>query len=350
MGIPVYDRVHPMRKPKGFEPVVQRWSAGFLNSCEALCVSFHGVQGKDAASVYVSSFFPWIEEVLKLPSGPTTHDHAWFIDENGLYTHVVATYWVDRDRRDTWFSAPDVTRWWESKDRLSEATGYFRESLTIPVERQETLYWQDYPAALSKSPDVAVYPTPYCGYYGAMRDRLPIAAVDKLETPFGELPPPVERRTRGARWRIATPHNLAVIRSAAFWGRCDPDQTEDYMRDLRTPLERGMTYLRESAEATGCCSLRFQQTCDSSGSPVLETHALGYFLSLGHLENWAERHPSHDAIFSAAIARYRKYGKTNQLRTWHEVFVLPDQDQTIEYINCAPGTGLSGYFDGDRRA
>jgi hypothetical protein len=42
----------------------------------------------------------------------------------------------------------------------------------VPVERQETLYWKDYPAALSRSPEVAVYPTPYCGYYGAMRDRI----------------------------------------------------------------------------------------------------------------------------------------------------------------------------------
>jgi aldoxime dehydratase len=91
--------------------------------------------------------------------------------------------------------------------------------------------------------------------------------------------------------------------------------------------------------------LRFQQTCDPAGAPFLETHALGYFLSLDHLENWAERHSSHDAIFSAAIARYRKYGAANQLRTWHEVFVLPREGQLFEYLNCAPGTGLLGYFD-----
>ena len=36
------------------------------------------------------------------------------------------------------------------------------------------------------------------------------------------------------------------------------------------------------------------------------------------------------------------------LRTWHEVFVLPEQGQIFEYVNCAPGTGLSGYFAGER--
>jgi aldoxime dehydratase len=182
-----------------------------------------------------------------------------------------------------------------------------------------------------------------------MRDRIPLAAVDALTPAMNELPPPIARDTRSARWRIVTPQNLTVIRSAAYWGRCDPAQTEDYMRDLRAPLERGMAYLRESPEATGCCSLRFQQTCDAAGVPELETHALGYFLSLEHMENWAERHASHEAIFTAAIARYRKFGKANQLRTWHEVFVLPEQGQIFEYVNCAPGTGLSGYFVGERQ-
>jgi aldoxime dehydratase len=39
---------------------------------------------------------------------------------------------------------------------------------------------------------------------------------------------------------------------------------------------------------------------------------------------------------SAAIARYKKYGKLNQLRTWHEVF------------NCAPETGILPYFEAER--
>ena len=344
MGLAIYDRVNPLRRPKGFEPAVQRWSVGFINRCEDLCVAFHGVQGPDAATVYRSAFFPWIERAIGLPSGPSVYDHAWFVDANGLYTHIVTAYWLDRDRRDDWLADVAVDLWWSDGARLAEETGYFRESLTVPVERQETLYWQDYPAGLSRSPEVAVYPTPYCGYYGAMRDRLPLAAVDTFEPGQPALVPAPGRVTEGARLRIGLPHNLAVIRSAAYWGRCDAEQAEDYMRDLRAPLERGMNFLQDSPEETGCCSLRFQQTCDATGVPVLETHALGYFLSLGHLEGWAEHHPSHEAIFSAAIARYRRFGKRNQLRTWHEVFVLPHDGQRCEYVNCARGTGMSGYF------
>jgi aliphatic aldoxime dehydratase len=50
------------------------------------------------------------------------------------------------------------------------------------------------------------------------------------------------------------------------------------------------------------------------------------------------------------MARYRKYGSLNQLRTWHEVFVLPAEGQHFEYLNCAPRTGLLPYFDGERLA
>lgn len=112
------------------------------------------------------------------------------------------------------------------------------------------------------------------------------------------------------------------------------------MTKLRAPLETGMTYLRENAGPTGCASLRYQQTCNSTGATEAEAHALGYFLSLSHLEAWAEQHPSHHTIFSAPTARYKKYGKANQLRTWHEVYVLPAEGQFFEYVNCAPQTGI----------
>ncbi|RTL55192.1 MAG: phenylacetaldoxime dehydratase family protein [Bradyrhizobiaceae bacterium] len=342
-----YVRKNPLRKPKGFEPIVQRWSVGFPNNCAAFGVTFYGVQGSDAAAVYGSAFFGWIEKVLGLPNGPSVHDHAALVDQNGLYTHIVAMYWIDLQKRAAWDNDPMVTEWWNDKARLSEATGYFRETMMVPVERQETIYWQDYPAAMMLSPDVSVYPTPYCGYYGAMRDRLPIAGVDDLVPDYPELPAPAVRDTKGARWKITMPSNVAVIRSAASWERCDTEQTDDYMQQLRAPLDRGMDFLRQNAAVTGCASLRFQQTCDITGAPRMETHALGYFLSLGHLENWAENHASHDAIFKAAISRYKRYGKSNQLRTWHEVFVLP-KGQNAEYVNCAPGTGLSLYFDGER--
>jgi aldoxime dehydratase len=346
MAVSVFERINPIRKPKDFVPAVQRWSVALPNRYDRYFVSFYGVQGADPESVYASGFFPWISAVLALPAAPVAHDHARYVDEQGLTNHIVAMYWIDPAAHEAWRDHPDVAGWWNDTARLNEPCGYFRECMTVPLDRQETLYWQDYPAALSKAAEVSIYPTPWCGYYGAMRDRIPLAAVDPMEGAQATLAPAVTRASKGARWRILTPHNFAAIRSAVYWGDCDPEQHEDFMTKLRAPLETGMNYLRENAGPTGCCSLRYQQTCTPHGETEAESHAIGYFLSLSHLENWAERHPSHHAIFSAAIARYKKYGKANQLRTWHEVYVLPTEGQWFEYVNCTPETGILGYLDG----
>src|ERR1700677_2822967 len=154
--IPVYDRVHPLRKPKGFEPVVQRWSVGFPNKCRAMCLSFYGVQGPDRETVYRSQFFMWLRQARGLSSPPPVVEHAAFSAANCLYTHIAALYWIDVEQRDGWVTNPQVRDWWDSGKRLDEGVGYFNESLTIPLERQETLYWQDDPAGLSRSPEVAV--------------------------------------------------------------------------------------------------------------------------------------------------------------------------------------------------
>lgn len=103
-----------------------------------------------------------------------------------------------------------------------------------------------------------------------MRDRIPLAAADTLESPVPALVQ-VERETKGARWRLAIPHNFAVIRSAAFWGRWVIPSRRRTMRELREPLMKGMDFLKENGEASGCASLRFQQTCDgAAGVPVLK--------------------------------------------------------------------------------
>ncbi len=337
----------PIRKPKGFEPAVQRWSIALAARHDAFYVTFFGVQGTEA-EIRAAPLLPWLERTFARPDGPSVHDQARHVDEDGLVNHIVAAYWVDAAQLASWSDAAEVTAFWDDPARLGEPCGTFRESMRVPIDRQETIYWRDYPAALSRSVDVALYPTPYCGYYGAMRDRL--SAVGTGEFP-STMPAGLRRRaaveSKGRRLRVRPPENLAVIRSGVAWGGCDDEQRDDFMENLRRPLETGMQFLRENADVTGCCSLRYQQTCDRAGSFALETHAIGYFLSLTHLEDWSEHHPSHHAIFSSAIARYKKYGARNQLRTWHEVYVLPDRGNAFDYLNCSPGTGLLLWFEAD---
>lgn len=117
----------------------------------------------------------------------------------------------------------------------------------MPRDRQESVYWRDYPAGLMPSDAVDVYPTPCCGDYGAMRDRIPLAAVDPLDgPPEAVLAPRAGRDGFGQRWRIVPPHDLAVIRSANTWRRMDDGQLADYRAHLSGPLEQGMAFLREA--------------------------------------------------------------------------------------------------------
>ena len=340
-------RRNPLRKPKGFEPTVQRWSVALPRRCEDYLVAFHGMQAPSMADIDAADFAGQLEAMFSRPDGPIAHDHARHIDDEGQATHIAAAYWIEPERKRSWEASPDVSAFWADPAKRRGPCGWFRESLRVPVGRQESIYWLDYPAALSKSDEVALYPTPYCGYYGAMRDRLPLAATEDLPPAIERLTAVPARPTKGVHLRVRAPANLAVIRSAAAWGACDAEQFADFRKSLRAPLERGMDYLRSSPEDAGCCSLRYQTTVDAAGSEFPETHALGYFLSLSHLEDWAERHVSHHAIFSAAIARYKKYGAANQLRTWHEVYVLPGEGQGFEYINCSPRTGLLPWFEAE---
>jgi len=344
------ERITPIRKPDGFIPAVQRWSAQLPQA--SLRVAFFAAQGPDAAALTFSGFFTWVTAALERhPDRPTAHDHARFTDAAGLLNHVVTAYWIDENRWAAWAADRAVSTWWEAAERLVGPVGCWREILSVPADRQESIYWLDYAGGLMRSSDVNIYPTPYCGYYGAMRDRIVLAGTDPLEPEAKALQPALTARAgRGERWRIRPPGNLAVIRSANGWGRLDPEQRADYESQLRAPLNRGMDFLQRNATETGCASLRMMTTTGAEGVPEPEQHALGYFLSLRHMENWAEGHATHAAIFSAAVKRYKQYGNRNQLRTWHEVFVLPPDGQLFEYINCHAGTGLLPWFDAEQLA
>ncbi|GGF59013.1 hypothetical protein GCM10007301_18380 [Azorhizobium oxalatiphilum] len=344
-------RIAPIRKPDGFVPAVQRWSFLLPEHESTLRVAFFGAQAATAEALAAHPLHDWARaHLVGHPSGPTCVDHARSRLPGGQFEHVVCAYWVDGAAFDTWRNDAAVQGWWDAPERLRGPFGTWREVLTVPRDRQESIYWKDYPAGLMRSPEVSIFPTPYCGYYGAMRDRIPLAATDPLETPLAEPAFHPERAGFGERWHVRAPANLAVIRSANTWGRMDAEQLADYEVKLRVPLEAGMDFLADNPQPTGCLSMRWQGTVSADGATVPEEHALAYFLSLGHMERWAEGHATHAAIFGAAIQRYRHFGARNQLRTWHEVYVLPEGEQTLDYINCAPETGLLRWFEADRIA
>lgn len=143
---------------------------------------------------------------------------------------------------------------------------------------------------------------------------------------------------------MKVPENLAIIRSGQDWTDCGGEELAQYNESVRPALVAGMNFLRDHADETGCCDLRFAEETSRDGSPMKKTFGLGYFLTLGHLEKWASTHPTHLAIFSKFLTMARVHGTNLKLKLWHEVSVLPAANQIFEYVNCHPETGLLPYF------
>ena len=58
------------------------------------------------------------------------------------------------------------------------------------------------------------------------------------------------------------------------------------------------------------------------------------------LERWAEAHPTHLAIFSAAMKYLSTIGPAAKLKLYHEGTVAAADEQHLEYYNCHPKTGM----------
>jgi aldoxime dehydratase len=344
------ERVTPLRKPPGFTPAVQRWSHQLPPGETQFRIALFGAQSRDRQALDQHPLQDWARRhLIDHAAGPTCVQHSRARTLSGAETHVICAYWVAEARFAAWSADSAVEAWWQAPERLDGPFGAWREILRVPRDRQESLYWLDFPIGLSRSPEVVLYPTPYCGYYGAMRDRLQAAAWDRLEAaPGAALEAKPDRTGYGQHWSVRSPHNLAIIRGGSSWGFMDAEQHANYDDQLREPVTNGMDYLANNPLPSGCASMLWQRSTDANGNPAPDEHAHAYFLSLTDLENWSEHHASHAAIFSAAIRRYKQYGSANQLRTWHEVFVLPQGDQRFEYLNCAPDTGLLPWFDAER--
>jgi hypothetical protein len=177
-----------------------------------------------------------------------------------------------------------------------------------------------------------------------MRDRIPCSASDPFAGSGGELMPQAQEVvSTGRRLRVRVPENLAVIRSGQDWGACGDRELAEYDTQVRPVLLEGMRYLAARPYDTGCCDMRFAREIDVDGSALPRAFGLGYFLTLAHLERWAENHPTHLAIFNRFLEMAGKLGRFD-LCLWHEVAVLPAVGQTFEYVNCQPWTGLLPYF------
>ena len=336
-------RVHPMAKPEGFVPAVQRYSARFgpnVKGFEVLMVGIQSPAGEDGAAA--PRFLAEIGSLFALADGPTHHDFARFTDERGSVNRFATAYWQDRPSYLRWAACNAVKSWWTDPSKRTGAHGYFWEPLPAAVELTETIAFKQYIRGLSACPMSSVEPMGESGYWGAARDRMPRSATDDLAAPELTLTPAsYDTPTVGNHVRVHPPERYVLIRSGQSWTDCGPEQLSSYDENVRPRLDEGMEFLRTNPIETGCWSLRQVDVITPEDGETMETYVAGHFVSLAHLEAWAHHHPTHLAIYGQAQKERIKYQENLELRTYHEVYVVEGPDP-FEYINCHDGTGALG--------
>jgi len=140
--------------------------------------------------------------------------------------------------------------------------------------------------------------------------------------------------------RVRPADNMCVIRSGQDWTRTDGDERRMYVEDVEPVLRAGMDFLRDDGLAIGCFFNRYVQVLDPEGGPTDRSYGLSWWSSLASLERWAESHPTHVAIFGAAMKYLSTLGPAARLKLYHEVSVASAEQTFFEYLNCHDSTGM----------
>ncbi len=326
-------RRYPLRMPPGWNPPVPAWSSLFPQEAVQFSMCVIGCQHR--ADEDVSHF---VNGLRNLAGQAEIADFATSKDRGGLRQTVGILYWLDGSQCADWLESDAFVAFW--KEHADAANfGIFREAFNIPLERSETLFsGPEHDHGVSQVRAGIEGPVQRHMYWGGMRDRIPCSAVDPLKA-NGEVQ--VAEKLKNLV-RVRAHENLCIIRSGQDWSCTKGEQRREYLERIEPVLKEGMDFLRDSGHEVGCYSCRYMREFDENGSAAERTFGLAYFRTIGELEAWAEHHPTHLAIFNTFLEIAPKYGPSLQLRLWHEVSVLPAENQIGEYSNCLPGTGLLG--------
>ena len=153
-------------------------------------------------------------------------------------------------------------------------------------------------------------------YWGGARDRIPASQTDAM-VPVGA--PEIERD--GSSVVVRGHENLCLIRSGQDWSDTAAEERRMYLQDVEPVLRAGMDFLRDEGRAIGCVANRYLQVETADGAPTEKSYGMSWWKSLAALERWAESHPTHVAIFGAAMQYLSKLGPAAKLKLYHEVTV-----------------------------
>ncbi|ARP84664.1 phenylacetaldoxime dehydratase [Bordetella genomosp. 8] len=338
-----YPRTEPLRRPDSHSPGAPKFSVRWDKPVASIVSDYIAVQHAADDRDTPVAFFQRVRDAMGRANGPDSFEELRHRDQAGWVNSIVVAYWTDATKYEAWRREDRFNHWLSEPERERGDSGYWRETFVVPYDRHETIFSERfYTAGIARTDRGSLQPMYVAGYFGAMRDRIPLAAIDPLRSPCAHAPARDYRGGPKKRIRVTLPINVVAIRSGQYWAMAEAEQLSDYETNLQPKLEAGMQSLKDAPDETGCLVLRDLVNLDADGNERRETSKYGYFLSLAKLEEWSAGHAKHLDIFKHALAMRRKYGDRRSVVTWHEVFVL-GSSPILEYVNCHAETGLLPY-------
>lgn len=337
---PSSERHHPLRMPPDWTPPYPSFMSEFDQAVTDAAMAVMGCQfdddDLDAALDFANGLTALARDIGRA-------DHvdlsACDRDSTGRRQFVVTVYWLTPEVTESFFAGQAFKEFWQRHAGGEQPYGIFREVFNIPLERFETLHSDpEHLVGIAHARDRVTPPIDRHAYWGSMRDRIPNSADDSF-VPSGA----VEILEQVGNRIVVRPNgNLAVIRSGQDLRGVEGTERSEYYAEVEPVLRAGMTFLRDDGGEVNCLDCRFMAFVGDDAGKTDHTYGLAYFRSLADLEAWSEHHPTHLAIFKAFLEFAPRYGPAMKSRYWHEVSVLPAENQFAEYVNCAPGTGFLG--------
>lgn len=330
-------RLRHRRVPDDYVPPYPATVARYRPEVTRVVMAYFGIQHRaDApAPALAARALHCIAEAFAATNGPGHWDRAQCVDAAGYLTTVSIGYWDDPAAYATWFAEHGAR--WASGAFNDPGLGLFTEVLQPAANRFETLFSSDGIEGVAGVSSGLGEPIQEHAYWGGMRDRLALSQTDGM-APEGA--PQVV--TEGLHQRVLPHENLCLIRSGQDWAGTQGDERRMYTEEVEPVLRAGMDFLQDQGRQVDCYANRYMAVVDTAGKPTDKSFGMGWWRSLAALERWAESHPTHVAIFGAAMKYLGTMGPAAQLKLYHEVTVARAEEQYFEYFNCHPRTGMLG--------
>jgi aldoxime dehydratase len=325
-------RTNPRRmRSADYRPEFESFTSRLAESVTSLTIGYFGVQSLDSGET--SGAADELEELLDRECGPVRRDRARFVDQLGYATRIVIAYWDVPGDFEKWYG--DDGFLWTSPDRLRDGVGFFTEVVRPTVDRLETIFTS--PSKREGLADLADAMEPFVehGYWGSMRDRLPITQIDPV---VADGKPEIV--AAGKLTVIQPQENLCLIRSGQDFSETTGGERAFYLDEIEPTLRAGMDFLRDDGLSVGCFANRYLDVIDESGRFLDKRFAMSWWNDMSDLEGWSKSHPTHARIFEAAMRHMTEFGTAAKLHLYHEVVVVDRDQQIFEYLNCHHLTGL----------